>query len=73
MEGNAVIGYSCTTISETYERKNYVKLYIVGGRNVTATLSVFGKSLGKSRVCEVGRKVLCQIYAKGEDVGCGMA
>lgn len=24
----------------------------------------FGERLGKSRVCEVGREVLCQIYAK---------
>ena len=32
--------------------------------NVTATSAVFGEKLGKSRVCEVGRKVLCQIYAR---------
>lgn len=32
---------------------------------VTATLSVFSRRLGKSRACEVGHEVLCQIYAKG--------
>ncbi len=32
----------------------------------TATLSVLGMRLGKSRVCEVGCKVLCQIYARRE-------
>lgn len=32
--------------------------------DVTAALSVLGIGLGKSRVCEIGRKVLCQIYAR---------
>ena len=37
--------------------------------DVTATLFHLGERLGKSRVCEVGRKVLCQIYARGERAG----
>jgi len=33
------------------------------GMDVTATLFLLGGRLGKSRVCEVGHEVLCQIYA----------
>ena len=39
------------------------------GVGVTAISAVFGKKLGKSRVCEVEWKVLCQIYAKEKVVG----
>ena len=33
--------------------------------NVTATLFFLGRRLGKSRVCEVGCKVLCQRWSWG--------
>jgi len=35
-------------------------------RGVTAAIFLLGGRLGKSRVCEVWCKVLCQIYAKSE-------
>lgn len=37
----------------------------VRGRGATATIFVWCERLGKSRVCEVRREVLCQIYARG--------